>query len=309
MKIYRMKIKPKGSHITPWHSDTLFGSLCWVLVQKSGDCFLREFLNEYKEGRFPVVISNGFPGDYLPKPMAGNVFPETENPGKYEEIAKAIKIKEAKKTTLISLDEFNSIINNQHIELKPKDKLRIEVGVMHNQISRMTDTTIDGGLFEQHEVFWEDTYVSIYFGIKDEWKDIVEELMHVLAVRGYGKRASAGKGHFSIEDFCEFKGFNIAGNPNSFVCFSNYIPCETDPVDGQYSTFVKHGKLGQYFASCDNPFKKPILMINPGAVFWDDNPGFAYGRLAERVSVVFPEVVHCGCSLAIPSYITKPDMG
>ncbi|ABO50158.1 CRISPR-associated protein, Csm4 family [Desulforamulus reducens MI-1] len=308
MKLYKLKIEPKSSQITPWHSDTIFGSLCWVLAQSRGQEKLRDFLHEYTGNCYPMVVSNGFPGDYLPKPMGGNTFNTNDNRIKQEAIRLAQKAKEAKKTNLLSLEEFNTIINNGQVEIKPKEKLYLENGVMHNQLSRLTGTTSDGSLYELTETFWSSSHISIYLGISSGWEKEVFTLFEILSLKGFGKRISVGKGYFKIMDCTEFKDLTIPESPNSIVTLSNYVPRSHDPYLGQYKTFVKYGKLGQNYAVSGNPFKKPLLMIMPGAVFWTENPQFAYGRMVKGISPSYPEVVQCGCALAIPSYIEKVEM-
>ncbi|MFZ5942935.1 MAG: type III-A CRISPR-associated RAMP protein Csm4 [Bacillota bacterium] len=307
MKIYKLKIKVKSSNITPWQSDTIFGSLCWALSQKEGEESLNNFLAEYEKGQYSFVVSDGFPGDYLPKPMAGNLFP-IEEINKDKAIENAKKAKRAKKTNFVTIEEFNKIINNGLTEIQSKEKQSVEVGVMHNQISRLTDTTEEGGLYELQEVFWQN-HLSIFFTVDEVLKGKIIDLFEILAIKGFGKRAAVGKGSFTIDKLEEFTGFNIPPNANSFVTLSNYVPKANDPVLGQYKTFVKYGKLGQDYAYRGNPFKKPLLMILPGAVFWTKQPQLAYGRLVKKISPQFTNVIQSGCTLAIPSFIDKPEVG
>lgn len=294
MKIYKIKLKPQSSQITPWQSDTVFGSLCWILAQTEGAERLKSFLDLYEKGEYPLVISDGFPGDLLPKPLALN--------------ASLLEEEKAKKIDFVNLEEFNEILNNKNVDVVPKGTFSREIGVMHNEISRITNTVVDGGLFEVTECYWEETFITLYLGIDDSWKEQILNLFEILSQRGFGKRTSVGKGQFTIEDFSEFQYFEISENSNAFVTLSNYVPRKTDPTEGLYKTFVKYGKLGQSYALSDNPFKKPLLMIKPGAVFWTERPQYAYGRLVHNVSYDFPEVLHCGCTLAIPAYINKPSI-
>jgi CRISPR-associated protein Csm4 len=308
MKIYKIKIKVKSSNITPWQSDTIFGSLCWALSQKEGEKSLVNFLNEYENGFYPFVVSDGFPGDYLPKPMAGNTFPIDENLDKGTIFERSQRAKIAKKANFVTLEEFNTIINNGLVEIEEKEKQNIEVSVMHNQISRITDKTGEGNLYEFTEVFWKN-HLSIYFQVDCALENKIIELFDLLAIKGFGKRAAIGKGNFIIEELSEFTGFNIPRNSNSFVTLSNYVPKAKDPVFGQYKIFVKHGKLGQDYANKGNPFKKPLIIIKPGAVFWCDNPQFAYGRLVKNITPQFAHVVQCGCALVVPALIDEPEIG
>src|SRR3989338_8251403 len=68
MKTYRLKIKPHSSFLTPWHADTIFGSLCWIMAWREGKDVLTKFLEDYKNGIPPFVLSDGFPTDLLPAP-------------------------------------------------------------------------------------------------------------------------------------------------------------------------------------------------------------------------------------------------
>ncbi len=92
---------------------------------------------------------------------------------------------------------------------------------------------------------------------------------------------------------------------NAVVMLSNYIPAAKDPQQGRYKAFIKYGKLGGEFTFLDNPFKKPVMMFKPGSVFWDDNPRAVYGRTVPDVNIQKKEVVHFGCSVAIPAYFDK----
>jgi CRISPR-associated protein Csm4 len=305
MNIYRVKLKLKSSHITPWHSDTIMGSLCWILAQQEGEQRLAEFLKHYRDGDLPFVVSNCFPGDLLPKPMAGN-FIGMQQVSKKEALEHADRAKESKKTELVALAEFNAIINNQATDISPKKNMAMEIGIMHNQINRLSGTTADGSLYQQHEIFWQQPYLSLYAGIAAGWEEKFLALMEKLSLKGYGKRVSIGKGIFQLEDFSQFNDFRTPENANAIVVLANFVPRANDPVEGQYKTFVKYGKLGQSFATGKNPFKKPLIMIKPGAVFWTDEPKMTYGRLVNGISEEFPEVVQFGYTLAVPAAIEKP---
>ena len=306
MKLYKLKIVPRSSQITPWQSDTVMGSLCWIIRQKQGEEKLKDFIRLNQEGQYPFVVSGCFPGEYLPKPMAGNVFPFDEDIPKKQVLEIADQAKKAKGENYLNLDEFNQVIMGGRTEIASKGNYQLDVGVMHNTISRYTNTTTEGSLFELFETFWSVPYLTMYAYISDGQEDYFLDLMEQLAQKGYGKRASIGKGVFSVEGFNEFDGFAEPGGANCFVSLSNYVPASSDPVKGQYKTFVKYGKLGQDLGLSENPFKKPLLMIKPGAVFWTPSPRKVYGRLVEKVSGQHDEVVQFGLTLAVPAYIDNP---
>lgn len=63
---------------------------------------------------------------------------------------------------------------------------------------------------------------------------------------------------------------------------------------------VKYGKLGEEKTFCGNPFKKPLIMLKPGAVLRDDNPRPWYGRLVEQIAYADPAVVHFAYAFPVP---------
>lgn len=69
MQNYKITIKLKSSVITPFHSDTLWGHICWALRYTQGEKELLDFIECYYSGEPPFVISNAFPKGYLPFPV------------------------------------------------------------------------------------------------------------------------------------------------------------------------------------------------------------------------------------------------
>ena len=66
---YRLIIKPTSSFQTPLHSDTLFGHICWALRYLKGEDELLKFLKTFNNDNSPILLSDGFPKDYLPMPV------------------------------------------------------------------------------------------------------------------------------------------------------------------------------------------------------------------------------------------------
>jgi len=69
MKTLQITLKMESGTLTPFQADTIFGHLCWVIAHKEGEKGLEEFLKPFKQGNPPFIISDGFPGELLPKPM------------------------------------------------------------------------------------------------------------------------------------------------------------------------------------------------------------------------------------------------
>lgn len=304
MKTYCLKIKPQGSFLTPWQADTLFGSLCWIMAWREGEEALALFLQQYKDGKPPFILSDGFPGDFLPAPAhlalakpKGNSFQD------YQES------KKLKKVTWLTSDEFD-LVRKGTMDIATKGNLD-PVSVfttLHSSINRITGTTGDeGSLFELEEYALKQKdgaiqTVSIYLRITDGWEEKVFSLFKDLSTLGYGKKKSIGKGSFQIAGELEPRNqFDDFIGSNGFVSLSNFVPARTDPTEGFYKTLVKYGKLGGEYAFCGNPFKKPLLMLTAGSSFYvktEIQP--YYGRMIDNIALGKPEVVQYGYAFAVP---------
>ena len=306
MKVFRAKISPNTSFATSLHSDSLFGALCWVIQKNEGTDSLKEFLVPFLEGEPPLIISNGFPGDLLPKPMIpfSIITDKHAKTGKEQLIKMADEGKRIKKVEYLNLDEFNNVICGRKDNISTKSKAYTDVAVVHNRINRWSGNTSEGGeLFSTVERFSAVDYWSIYIKAKKEWVEKIERWLEILGRMGFGKRKSVGKGSFALVSFDEFNSFELPQTVNAFVTLSNYVPSSRDPVEGFYKTFVKYGKLDNEYAIEGTPFKKPLLMMVPGSVFKTNNVKEFYGRMVTGITANYPEVVHYGYAFAIPAYV------
>jgi CRISPR-associated protein Csm4 len=297
MNTYKIKLNAESSSLTPFHADTVFGHLCWIVAHREGEESLREFLKPFMEGNPPFVISDGFPGDLLPKPLSAEF--GISDPQEHKEI---------KKIEYVSIDDFNRMRTGE--KFKPESSyLQIEKTVTsHNVINRLTNTTFqDAGVFSHEETFIPE--IAFYLKtISQEWEYRVLALFTELSKNGYGRKKSIGKGQFTVTGIKEFK-FPDVEDTNGFITFSNFCPKDSDPNDGLYKTFVKYGKLGEEFTFCGNPFKKPLIMIKTGSVFKTDSTiNDFYGRMIKKIAPVKEnDVVHYGYAFALPLRIDKPE--
>jgi hypothetical protein len=91
-------------------------------------------------------------------------------------------------------------------------------------------------------------------------------------------------------------------NPNGFVTLSAWVPKRGDPTHVTYRTRVKRGKLGEALA-VPSPWKKPLLMLEPGAVVrleQGESLRQWYGRIVEDVHSIHEEVVQYGYAFPLP---------
>jgi CRISPR-associated protein Csm4 len=298
MNWYKVQLSLRSPTGTPWQADTIFGHLCWMLLHTSGEDALLKFLEPFRAGEPPLLISDGFPAGLLPRPLSF-ALPY----GKDRDTFRAAR--KLRKIAYLTLDEFLRAIQGESLnpvevlkydEERPKSLSRV---ILKNQISRLTGTTGEGGQLFGFKEYWTPD-VDIYLKIQNGWEGTVEELFQGLRRSGYGKRKSVGYGAIDrVSPLNGYEGFHITQEANAFVTLSHFTPSNTDPTDGRWRIRVKHGRLGEEFAARDNPFKRPLMMLQPGSVFYDTPVKEHYGRLVTGISV-YPEVVQYGFALPVP---------
>lgn len=321
MKIYRVRLSLDSASLSAWQSDTIFGHLCWTIRYNEGEEALSQFLAPFLAGEPPLILSNGFPGDLLPRP----VLPPSAPPGlempKRDQVAVMRRAREGKGIKYVDLDEFNAICQGERVLLKPKEARVESRTVLKNQINRLTGTTagpeaeeaVGGNLYDLEEAFYlkkngligkkAPVPISIYLKVvNDSWAERAKTLFDQMALAGFGAKKSAGYGQFKVESFEPFDGFAVPEGANGFISLSNFVPARDDPVDGHYRTLVKYGKLGEEFASngAISPFKFPLLMLAAGATFRDDNPKDYYGRMVAGIHPQVNDIVQYGYAFAVP---------
>jgi CRISPR-associated protein Csm4 len=255
----------------------------------NGEAKLKELLAALEK---PVlVLSSAFPEDTLPAPKLYYPPPEqTENLS--TELQARADAKAAKKINYLATNIWTSRIGGfdafaalqQQLEIerflkveeekeKQKKKIQQEI-VMHNSINRNTGTTGKGtaSLYAESVTFAEenstfDSYLQTdYFSL-----DELTKLFSFIESSGFGRNKHTGRGKFviTLQPF----SFPEVEDPNAWLVLSNMVPAKNDPPNAGYDGFVKYGKLGGSYASGGkSPYKKPLFMLKPGAVFFGDKP-------------------------------------
>ena len=286
--IYRMRIKLHSSYITPWQSDTIMGHLFWAIKYRYGEDRLEEILKDAEKN--PVfIVSDAFEEGRYPK---------FNTPINYEMLEVSdtesyTKMKKIKKLKNVNLDEFNGFIEGKTLieffrTKLEKDNIKtnetVEQNTIHNQINRMTGTTVDNGLYTLNEKFI-DGNLEIFFKVRKDYKIAeLEEILRDFERSGFGKKSSSGKGSFKIIDFKKFDGFKKVKNGNGFIILSNYIPKKGDYEEVVYAeTLTKYGKLGGEEAHNDIPFKRPFISYSKGGIFKSKNPSEIKGKMLSNI--------------------------
>jgi CRISPR-associated protein Csm4 len=301
MKLYKITLQLTSPYTTDWQADTIWGHLCWALRFAYGEDELLKFLARYNHDEVPLLVSNGFPGDLLPRPIL---------PGKKVTTrSEFIAAKANKKISWLTPGEFTEIINGKEPVLSEKNSGTASVTIK-NQINRVSGTTrgketdvASGYLFNFPQRHLE--IVSIYLKVVSDFVETTKDLFDNLSKSGYGKRKTVGYGQFIVKSFNEFTGFESPKNANAFISLSNFVPAVNDPIKGYWGILVKYGKLGEEFAITGNPFKKPLVMFKVGSCFYDSPVRNCYGRLVRNLSSSYPTVVQYGYALSVPLYLNE----
>lgn len=287
MKNYKINITLKSSVITPFHSDTLWGHICWALRYTQGEEELLDFLKCYDSGNPPLVISNAFPKGYLPFPVLAPLEKTKQRElinkfwGESKLITALSELKKLSASQYISKELFKHLNKGtismysllEAILANPKIFPVISAKppsiTYHAKIDRLSGAAIDGGLFTTNDMFYANNEFEAYCKIGHGFSvQKLKQCVEFININGFGKKKSTGKGsiYCTIEVITD--DFEIVG-ANAFMTLSNYVPCQNDSQKGFYKLHTKYGKLGGHFASSSiipgndpTPFKYPIVMFS-----------------------------------------------
>lgn len=287
MQLYKITIIPTSNFITPLKGDTLFGQMCWAIRYRYGQERLNELLAEYETKPF-LIVSDGFASGYLPKPTLPSTLLHEDIDNK----------KQNRKNIWLTLEDlqsgnYNKAVTNQEASNNDKSE-----AVVKNSINYKTFTTGAKGFDPYAQVEQSLSKKDIYFLCNDNFtKENLSETVTVVSQVGYGKESSTGKGRFDIEGITSIQLDNSA---TTFMAIAPFVAHKIECKNIFYEPFTRFGKSGADRAN-KNPFKKPILMANSGAVIeFDTKKELQYiGKAAKNIST-YKDIVHQGYSIVMP---------
>lgn len=297
MKWHKVEFKLKSWFASSWQADTIFGHLCWGMKYIYGEDRLQTFLNRYQTGSPPLLLSNGFPGDLLPRPILATprITPTLSLQEQREQFQHYKKVRDVE---YLSPQEFTLAINGQKVVPPSAPDFETRRVTLKNQLNRVTGTTGDQGyLYSFQEYYWRE--VTIYLKLVEDFVEQARCLFHYIADTGFGKRKSIGYGQIENVSFDEFAGFASPADANGFVTLSNFVPATNDPTNGFWQTMVKYGKMGEEYAQGENPFKRPFLVLKAGSTFYDSPCREYYGRFVSNLNPR-SETVQYAFALPVP---------
>jgi CRISPR-associated protein Csm4 len=317
VKLQRLIICPRSPWRTPWQADTLTGALCSVAARVYGADFLRQRLIEpMLAGSPPFVFSDAFPGDLLPLPVVARL----------AKLPSDADRKTTKRARWLSREDFLALRAMDDGADVPWNRVLTDSAVFcdettrHNTLARDSDASLEqGGLFSRPDTQLRTGQnghagLTLYFRAADEAAaDLLFDLLHELALVGFGADVATGRGQFDIPGAPE-PADDLAASPpdaNGVIVLSTFQPAPGDPADGLWEAFPKFGKLGPDLGLADVR-KHTLIMFRPGACFHAD-PTLTFLGRALPMDDVLPaqsaaqlrareiEIIHPAFGLAVPA--------
>lgn len=295
---YRLRLRLVSPLGTPMQSDTLFGHLAWHVARRDGPDAVAAFLAPFTAGAPPFILSDAFPAGLLPRPLL-----PLKGGAPQGDRAAYGEAKRRGKAPFIRAEHFPGVAAGVETAPEPVASPWITVETPHASIDRNTWTTTPGGQFfltESQALSGDFDAVDVYIRALDGWAEKITDWLRAMAPEGFGRDKSVGHGAYEVADLTTWSSFEAVEGADAFISLSTFMPAAQDPVNGRWRMRVKRGYLGE-MAGNGNPFKRPLIQFEPGAVFRaTGGPKPFYGRMAAGIAPGMPEAVQCGYTLAVP---------
>jgi CRISPR-associated protein Csm4 len=288
MTLFKTRLTPQATFMTPIRGDTLFGQLCWGIVHAYGEHRLAKLLEHYDNAPF-LIVSDGFAPDHLPKPtLPGHMLGEAPEKKKINRKKRWLKPEE--------------LAQGAYTHAKTDKKVGFEEAValsQHNALNYQTFRT-DKDDFAPYGISEMVISERDLFLLMDETQITSSEISEALSMVsqvGYGKKASTGKGRFS---FTPLEETNLPMQGKYFMTLSPSSLEGTNASKAWYEPFTRFGKHGDRRVR-QAPFKRPLLLADTGAVLrYDTEEKIQYvGKALRGVSPAYPDTVHQGYAISI----------
>ena len=266
---------------TPLAGDTLFGQLCWSAREHLGNTALTQLLDGYTAGRPWLVVSDGFPAGYLPRPTVPASLSAnscgTSGYVKKNEDAHHRKAEKAKHwIPCVEIDKPLPLMLAAAVNDKiafGDDKKPVEAPQPHNTLNRLTGTTGEGEFapYTQPQIFFARGQCMDVYCVLDESKlslDQFTSLLQAVGNHGYGRDASIGLGKYSVKSV-DANSLVQHSQANAYLTLAPCAP-QGQGYDGTQSywrVLTRFGRHGNLHGISEKPFKNPVLLAAAGAVF------------------------------------------
>ena len=301
MDALKITLTPQTAFGTPLVGDTLFGHLCWNIAEAYGVARLRDLLDGYTAGAPFLIASDAFPAHYLPLPTL---------PSEYWEAGEETDRKKLKKKQWLPLEALKEPVRAWQKHAKSNNDIAADLitshSQAHNTINRATHTTGTGAFapYSSEQNWYSAGSAWQLYLLHDPARISHDELVRILANlghSGYGRDASTGLGKYQITK-TENSGELFTRTGNAAMTLAPCCPQgqSFDRAHSYYQTLTRFGRHGNVQATAGNPFKKPVLMAQSGAVFSGERHGHPWiGQGIGGISTTLPATVHQGYAPAI----------
>jgi len=245
MELLVFKIKPLTPFCFDLKGDSIFSHIVAYDYLEGGNLF-----DNYMK-KVNLIVSDMMPFGYVYKPTLPFKF--------FKNCVKEENKKTLRKKNWIKIEDLQSGNLCKLENLNYKNRYT----VIRNSINRLFFSTDDAGFSPYSN---EETNFTMclwmFCLVERDIKQRVIDLLNKLGKYGVGKDVSIGKGKFEIE-LLENSDYIKNINSNYYLTISPAIINGFDEF--YYLPFVRFGKYGLNRAF-KNPFKKPVLLADSGAV-------------------------------------------
>lgn len=326
MSLKRYRLRPVSSVGTPLRSDTLAGQLLCLYAEQHGQEKMNALAEQLRSGEVPFVLSDAFPEGCLPCPVLPAIprqtfealsqqHPAFKDGGLFEAMRQFKRFKAVRFLTLEQWQRHREVLSLKNLLLdflggdaqgQPSGPQAKTVAELHNIIDRHTERTLEtGGMFTSETTWYgsqtgnASSALDLYVWAEDTaWHEEVNRLLLRMGQLGFGRDASTGKGHFHLGDPEEAGGLLECPEANAAMTLSTCATTRPQEVTGWYNLRPKFGKVWNGFGEM-RPFKKPMLMFDPGSVFTRFPEGYGHGILS-GVHRTNPNILQHAAALRLP---------
>lgn len=245
------------------------------------------------------AFSDAFPGGLLPRPLLTPSAPPPER-----DVAETKKLKRRQFVTRQGFLATRHALSPVAIEPYLRSAETRIVRMAHNTIDRLTGSTPDeGGLFFVDEDWsWglprseidgtvaagphRDLYIEADEGDTDQ----IGVLLAEVGERGFGRKAGLGRGRFRVGQISRDRELETGPSRRRMSLSRGAV---TSSMSDVRARLVPHfGRTGPQIAAKDlSPFKRPLLLTEPGATFVAEVAG-RHGKWLTGVHPSRPEIGH-----------------
>lgn len=289
---------------TPLAGDTLFGQICHAVIDAAGAAEVSRLLDGYTAGQPWLVVSDGFPHGFLPRPTLP---PLAQSKPEERKAAKGRRWIPLAAAALPLAELLAAAVNDE--TAYGRGQAPAHASAQHNTLNRLTGTTGVGEFapYAMPQIFHAAEQKIDLWCVLDESRcdaALLSGLLATIGATGYGRDASIGLGKFDVESLESA----VAPTPTIPAAHWTLGPCapQGQGFDGERSfwrVLTRFGRHGGALALSTNPFKNPVLLAAAGAVLVPKGefaPRLFVGQGLGGVSKAEPATVHQGYAPVLP---------